>query len=61
LQRFSSVSAFIASVPGERVVASLDFGAMGTAQAAFLLPPDGEATRITWTLDTDLPYTGSPG
>jgi uncharacterized protein YndB with AHSA1/START domain len=46
----------IASVPDEHVVASLDFGAMGTAQASFLLLPDGGATRITWTLDTDLPY-----
>ena len=42
------------SVENERVVTALDFGDMGTAEAAFILTPSGEATQVTWTLVTDM-------
>jgi Polyketide cyclase / dehydrase and lipid transport len=46
----------VASVPDERVVTSLEFGDMGGAQANFALAQEGDATRVTWSLDTNLPY-----
>ena len=44
----------VESAPNERVVTALDFGAMGTAEAAFLLAPSGAGTQVTWTLVSDL-------
>ena len=32
----------------------LDFGDMGEADTAFLLEPVGDATRVIWSLDTDM-------
>ena len=43
----------IASTPYERVDIELDFGGEGTAQAAYLLQPEGEGTNLTWSFDTD--------
>lgn len=37
-----------------RVESALDFGDMGTAMAAFALVPQGEATEVTWSLDSDM-------
>jgi len=42
------------SVADERVETALDFGAMGTATAMFLLDAQGGATDVTWTLVTDM-------
>jgi len=44
----------IESVPNERVTSALDFGDMGQAVAAVILTADGDGTRVTWTLDTDM-------
>jgi uncharacterized protein YndB with AHSA1/START domain len=43
-----------ASVPAERVESALDFGDMGTAEAWFVLAPDGSGTSVTWGLDADM-------
>ncbi|KNG92718.1 SRPBCC family protein [Pseudaestuariivita atlantica] len=43
-----------ASTENERVETALDFGDMGTANAAFLLVDAGGATEVTWTLETDM-------
>lgn len=47
----------IASVPDERVVTAMELGAMGSAQANFLLAPEDAGTRVTWSFDTDLPFS----
>lgn len=44
----------IKSVANERVETALDFGDMGLAKAEFLLAPQGSATEVTWTLNTDM-------
>ncbi len=44
----------VTSVENERVETALDFGDMGTAQAAFILEANGGATQVTWTLVTDM-------
>ena len=44
----------VVSDPGKRVETDLDFGDMGLAKAAFLLDEAGGATKVTWTLDTDM-------
>lgn len=46
----------VANIPDQRVETALDFGAMGTAQAGFRLAPEGAGTRVTWSLDSRLPY-----
>ena len=38
----------------EKVVTDLDFGPMGTAQAQFLLAPQADGTKVTWSLNSDL-------
>ncbi len=43
----------VASTPYDRVDVELDLGPRGTAQVAYLLQPEGQGTRITWTFDTD--------
>jgi hypothetical protein len=48
--------AIVVSQPGEKVVTDLEFGAMGSAQASFLLIPEEGKTRVTWTLDSALPF-----
>ena len=42
------------SIVNERVETALDFGEMGTAKAAFIIDDKSGATKITWTLDTDM-------
>lgn len=44
----------VVSVENERVETALDFGEMGTAQAAFLLASSGSGTEVTWTLVSDM-------
>jgi hypothetical protein len=41
-------------VANESVRTTLDFGAMGTAEAWWRLVPDGDATRVIWGLDADM-------
>jgi effector-binding domain-containing protein len=43
----------VASTPYERVDVELDLGSQGVSQAAFLLQPENQGTRLTWTFDTD--------
>ncbi|MEM8786724.1 MAG: SRPBCC family protein [Pseudomonadota bacterium] len=42
------------SVADTRVATALDFGPMGTADAAFELEPAGQGTRVTWGFTSDL-------
>ena len=44
----------VASIENERVETALDFGEMGVAKAEFILVPQGDATVVTWSLDTDM-------
>ena len=44
----------VASEKDTRVETALDFGEMGLAKAEFLLAAQGEATQVTWTLNTDM-------
>lgn len=41
----------VASEPGRRVATALDFGDMGTANAAFTLEPAGDGVKVTWGFD----------
>ena len=43
----------VASTPYERVDVELDLGSQGVSQAAYLLQPENQGTRLTWTFDTD--------
>ena len=43
-----------ASVPDERVETALDFGDMGTAEAAFDLVPVDGGTEVTWSFTGDM-------
>ena len=45
------------STPGKSLTTALDFGDMGKSTARFLLAPEGQGTRVTWTLDGDTPIT----
>jgi effector-binding domain-containing protein/uncharacterized protein YndB with AHSA1/START domain len=40
--------------PLELVKSRLDFGAQGLATAQFALAPESSATRVTWSLDSDM-------
>jgi len=42
------------SVENRRVAVDLDFGDMGTADAAFDLEPQGAGTEVTWSFQTEL-------
>ncbi|MEP5152672.1 SRPBCC family protein [Planktotalea sp.] len=44
----------VESVENQKVVTALDFGAQGTAMAAFNLVEADGATTITWDLETDM-------
>ncbi|MEO0917942.1 MAG: SRPBCC family protein [Pseudomonadota bacterium] len=44
----------IESIENESVTTALDFGEMGLAQAKFTLDGAGDATTVTWSLDTDM-------
>jgi hypothetical protein len=41
-----------ASVPDQRVEMQLEFGDKGSGSAAFLLEPEGRATRVRWQFST---------
>jgi len=43
----------VASTPYERVDVEIDLGSQGVSQAAYLLQPENQGTRLTWTFDTD--------
>ena len=43
------------SVPNAKIVNALDFGG-SQAKAAFLLAPEGNGTRLTWTMESDHGY-----
>jgi effector-binding domain-containing protein len=43
------------SEPYTRVQTALDFGPMGQGQSTFSLVPVGEATRLAWSFDSELP------
>ncbi|MEM9055996.1 MAG: SRPBCC family protein [Pseudomonadota bacterium] len=43
----------VASESPRRLVTDLDFGGMGAPTATFELEPEGQATRVTWMLDSD--------
>lgn len=43
-----------ASTPGESVETTLDFGPMGTAEAAWVLEPKDGGTVMTWRFETDM-------
>lgn len=45
----------IESVPEGRIVSALDFGG-SQAKATFQLTPDGNGTRVTWSLDSEHGY-----
>ena len=45
----------IESVPDGRIVNALDFGG-SQAKATFQLTPDGNGTRVTWSLDSEHGY-----
>lgn len=45
----------VESIENRKVATALDFGEMGTADAAFLLEPEGTGTKVTWVLDSELP------
>ncbi len=45
----------IESVPDGRIVNALDFGG-SKAKATFQLTPDGNGTRVTWSLDSEHGY-----
>ncbi len=46
----------VESVPDQKVRYTLDFGEEGTAEAALTLAPEPGGTRVTWTMDSRLPY-----
>jgi hypothetical protein len=50
----SGAQVITASTPNAHVASALDFGDMGTAQAAFDLTPAGTGTLVTWSLDADM-------
>jgi hypothetical protein len=43
-----------ASTPDVSVASTLDFGGMGTAEAAIVLVPEGAGTRVTWGFVGDM-------
>lgn len=47
----------IAAVPGQVVSFELDFGANGTSTARFDIAAQNGETRVTWSLDANLPLT----
>lgn len=44
----------LASAPCTRVDTRIDFEGEGSANASYLLSPDGAGTRVTWTFDVDM-------
>lgn len=44
------------SVMGEKIVNDVDFGPNGNGQGEFLFAPEGDGTKVTWTMRGNLPY-----
>ena len=44
----------VSSKPYERIDIKLDFDVQGVADTGFLLVPDGDATKVTWSFDSDV-------
>ena len=38
--------------PPRRIVTALDFDGMGKGVAEFIITPDGEGSKVVWSLDT---------
>ena len=45
-----------ASVPDQRIAIELTFGDMTPSQVEMLLSPEGDGTRVTWTLESKFGY-----
>jgi effector-binding domain-containing protein len=50
----SGTQVITASTADRSVASDLDFGDMGAAKSLMTLTPDGNATRVTWTVDVDM-------
>jgi effector-binding domain-containing protein len=50
----SGTQVITASTTDKSVASDLDFGDMGAAKSLMTLAPDGNATRVTWTVDVDM-------
>jgi len=50
----SGTQVITASAADKSVASDLDFGDMGTAKSLMTLTPDGNMTRVTWTVDVDM-------
>jgi len=50
----SGTQVITASAADKSVASDLDFGDMGTAKSLITLTPDGNMTRVTWTVDVDM-------
>ena len=46
----------VEAIESETVVTALDFGKNGSATARFDLVPEGDATRVTWSMVSELGY-----
>jgi len=50
----SGTQVITASTADKSVASDLDFGDMGAAKSSMTLSPDGNMTRVTWTVDVDM-------
>jgi hypothetical protein len=50
----SGTQLITAAIADRSVASDLDFGGMGVAKSQLTLIPEGAATRVTWSLDTDM-------
>jgi effector-binding domain-containing protein len=50
----SGTQVITASTTDRSVASDLDFGDMGAAKSLMTLAPDGNMTRVTWTVDVDM-------
>jgi effector-binding domain-containing protein len=50
----SGTQVITGSTADQSVASDLDFGDMGAAKSVMTLTPDGNATRVTWTVDVDM-------
>ena len=50
----SGTQVITGSKADQSVASDLDFGDMGAAKSLMTLAPDGNATRVTWTVDVDM-------
>lgn len=50
----SGSQTIVKSVPNEYVESALDFGGQGTGKGFFKLEPEGESTKVTWGMETNM-------